>query len=110
MDIEQLDFTANLITAPQFFMFLRADSNAPLLREPLIMNSFYQQFDYRYTWKRQLTSNQLFCAFRGSLIQGATLLGKPSIDLKAIISAQEIVDEEFIDRFQKAYPKGGKNE
>lgn len=102
-DIEVLDFTANLVTSPEFFMFRESDSKAVLFREPIIMNTFYQNFEYRFWWASQRTDDQLFAAFRGSLVQGSGLIGKTSITLKAIVSATEVVDDKFIDLFKKHY-------
>jgi hypothetical protein len=50
----------------------------------------------------------LFCSFNGSLLQGAGLVGKASITLKAIISAQEVVDDTFISMFKSSYLGGRK--
>ena len=108
-DIEQLDFTTNLVNVPQFFMFKESNGDAILFREPINMNTFYQNFDYRLFWQSHRANDVLKAAFRGSLIQGAGLIGKPDITLKAIISAQEIVDEGFINKFKLSYPSGGQS-
>ena len=107
-DISELDYTANIITTPQFFTFLQSDALAVMFREPILMVKFFDQFDYRYTWSTQSGQDQLFGAFRGSLIQGANLIGKNTITLTAVISAQEIVDEEYIQLFKKSYPGSSK--
>lgn len=105
-DIAELDFTSNITTRPQFFMFLRGDSNAPLFREPIEMNKYYENFTYRFFWmSKQGEDDELRAAFRGALIQGPGLIGKSSITLKAVISAQEIIEENFIELFKTAYPK-----
>jgi hypothetical protein len=105
-DIEQLDFTSNISVSPKFYMFKESDNNAVLFREPVTMNTFYQNFDYRFFWQSHRGNDQLRAAFIGSLTQGASLIGKSSITLKAIISAQEIVDDEFIELFKLNYPGG----
>lgn len=107
-DITELDFEAAITTTPQFFTYLTGDSKAVLFREPIIMNKFYQQFDYRITFSRAKGGNQLLAAFSGILLQTANLVGKTSVTLKAIISAQEIVDDSFIKDFRdKSYPPEG---
>ena len=108
-DISELDFESNISTAPKFYTFLSADAKTVLFREPIIMNKYYQQFDYRLVWSRAKGANQLLAAFTGSILQGPALIGKLSITLKAIISAQEIVDENFNRLLRdKSYPTGGK--
>jgi hypothetical protein len=106
-DISELDFEANISTAPNFYTFLSADARTVLFREPINMNMFYQQFDYRLVWSRAKGANQLLAAFTGALLQGPSLIGKTSITLKAVISAQEIVNESFNMLLRdKGYPKG----
>lgn len=103
-DTAELDFTANIVTTPQFYTFLQSDARAVLFREPILMVKFFDQFDYRLTWKSQSTTDQLFAAFRGVLVQGGGLVGKATIQLTAVISAQEIIEESFINLFFKKYP------
>ena len=104
-DTEEFEFTTNIITIPEFYTFLLSDSQAVLFREPILMNKFYDQFAYRLTWQSQQGSDQLFAAFRGQLLQGPGLIGKNTITLKGVISAQEIVDENFIELFRAKYPE-----
>lgn len=108
-EIDEIDFESNITDAPQFYTFLTADAKAVLFREPIVMNKYYTQFDYRLVWSRARGANQLLGAFTGTLLQGPTLIGKTAITLKAIISAQEIVNEQFNELLrQKSYPSGGK--
>ena len=108
-DVSELDFTSNLTATPQFRTFLRGDSRAVLFREPIQMNMFYEQFDYRFFWASKQLEEQLLAGFVGSMIQGAALIGKNSITLKATISAQEIVDEHYIELFRANYPEPAAN-
>lgn len=109
-NIAELDFESNILSAPprvpvQFYMYLTSDSQAVLFREPIVMNKYYQQFDYRLVWSRAKGANQLLAAFTGIVAQGPTLIGKASITLKAVVSAQEIVDERFNTMLRDAsYP------
>lgn len=105
-DITDFDFSAATLTASpiQFFMFRQADAQAVLFREPIIMNKFYEQFDYRLVWTEQQTNDQLLAAFRGTIAQTPALVGKATITLKAIITAQEIVDKNYIELFKRRYP------
>jgi len=104
-DISEEDFTGAIVVNPQFLTFLQSTAQAPLFREPVQMNKFYVNFDYRLVWMTQSGQDQLFAAFRGTLLQTPALIGKNAITLKAIISAQEIADEQYIKAFKIAYPK-----
>jgi hypothetical protein len=107
-DTEELDYTANIVTTPGFNIYRLSDASTPLFRENVLMSSFLQQFDFRSCWMSKRDNDQLLGTFRGILIQGAGLLGKAAITLKAVISAQEVVDKEFISLFTNySYPKGG---
>lgn len=104
-NISELEFTGAITTTPQFYTFLTADQKAVLFREPIQMNMYYQQFDYRFVWSRAKGSNRLLAAFTGTLFQTAGLIGVQTISLKAVISAQEIVDDSFNDMLRHhSYP------
>jgi len=105
-DISPLDFSAAIVTTPAYYMFRQSDAQAVMFREPLLMPCFIDQFDYRLCWTTQQKNDQLFAAFRGTLTQTAALIGKVSITLKAIITAQEISDKNFVAAFKKHYPQG----
>lgn len=103
-DVEEFDFQAAVVTPPAFYTFLKGDANAVLFREPILMPTFLQQFDYRFFWMRSKSGNELFGGFRGAVVQSPALMGKGSIELTAIISAQEITDENFIKKFTNNHP------
>jgi len=123
-DISEIDFESNLVVTPLFYVFLKSDAGAVAFREPIQMNKYYDQFDYRFLWTRAQQNNHVNAAFSGLrlqtvpppptyieggvLMQGPALSGKLSITLKAIISAQEIVNEHFINAVRKhGYPDVG---
>lgn len=103
-DVEELDFTSNISTVPKFQMYLKSRAKVPLFREPIYMPKFLQNFDYRMAWMTRQVDDQLLASFAGVITQGASLIGKNSITLTAVISAQEIVDENFVKLFEKQYP------
>lgn len=110
-DTAELDFTSNIDPAPpvtngipEFRLFVQSDSRAVMYREPLLMNKFFDQFDYRLWWMSHQDQDALLGGFTGRLLQGGGLIGKSSVTLKAVISAQEIVDESFIDLFKAQFP------
>jgi len=107
-DIEEADFSAALDVTPQFRPSLRGSGNrAVLFREPILMPRFLQNFGYRLFWETNQTPERLLGSFRGTLTQTPALIGKTSITLTAIISAQEIKDRNYVDQFKKMYPLVG---
>lgn len=104
-DTSEFDFTANIASTPLFYTFRESDAEAVLFREPIQMNKFYEDFVYRLVWETHRVDDVLLGAFVGSLIQGPALVGKANITLKAIISAQEIVDEHYVNLFKSHYPR-----
>ena len=104
-DITEADFTSNLAVSPTFQLYFSLDPFNVLLREPFLMNKFYDQFDFRYMLLTQKDGNTLFGAFlTGTIRQGANLIGKQNITLKMVLSAQEIADQYFVEAFLKGYP------
>lgn len=113
-DIEELDFTSAIVTTPSFNAHLQSDAKAPLFRESVLMNKFYNQFDYRLWWSSQQggdnstrqSGDSLFGTWAGVLAQIPALVGKESITLKATITAQEVSDEYFVNQFRtNPYPR-----
>jgi len=104
-DIEEVDFTSNISTVPTFQMYLKSRAKSILFREPIYMVKFMQNFDYRFTWLTRQNGDQLFASFNGVLNQSANLVGKSPINLVAVVSAQEIVDEGYIKMFSDRFPK-----
>ena len=95
-DISELDFESALVTNPTFQMFRVSDGNAPLFREAITMVKYYDKMTYRLVWVPGRASDVLSADFVGQLFQTGALLGKGSITLKAVVTAQEIVDDSFI--------------
>jgi hypothetical protein len=106
---DELDFTSNLTTIPTFQMYLKSRAKAILFREPIYMPKYLQNFDYRFAWVTQRSNDTIYASFNGVLKQGSTFIGKLSVTLTAIISAQEVVDEGFVKKFRESYPAGGYN-
>lgn len=105
-DIDEGDYLSSILTIPTFQMHPLSTGKQILFREPLVIAKYFQNFDYRLAWQTQREDDQLFCTISGLLDQTAGLIGKASITLSVVLSAQEIVDDSFIDRFtQKSYPK-----
>lgn len=95
-DISVLDFESAKVTTPNFQMFRESDASAPLFREAVQMPTYLQRQQYRLVWVPGRADDVLFADFVGQLTQTPALLGKASITLTAIVTAQEIVDDNFI--------------
>lgn len=105
-DIDEGDYLSSLVTVPVFQMYLKSTGKQILFREPLVLGKYFQNFDYRLTWFTQREDDELYCSINGVLTQTANLIGKTSITISVILSAQEIVDSAYIARFtQKSYPQ-----
>lgn len=114
-DVSELDFTAAITTTPEFFTYQKSDAVTLLFREPIQMVKFLEAFDFRQTFVVKqgrpdplagagALGERILAAFTGVLVQTAALIGKTSITLTAVISAQEIVDRNFINNYRAAYP------
>lgn len=110
-DVSEFDFSANISTTPAFRVYLKSTGSAMLFREPILMSAFLRNWDYRLTWQTYqsrdsegITQDRILGGFIGALSQGPGLIGKTSITLKAIISAQEIVDTHFCNLFKAQFP------
>lgn len=111
-DIPQDAFNKSITAAsgvnsspPSFQTYLQSTARSPMFREALVMNNYYNQFDYRLFWETQREDDQLFAGFTGTLVQVSSLIGVSSVRLKAVIAAQEIISDDFIENFKQGYPK-----
>lgn len=107
-DITELDYVSDIVVIPKFQMYLKSSGKTILFREPIYMVKYFQNFDYRLCWLTQNEKDTLFAGFSGTLDQSAGTVGKDSITLTTIISAQEIVDQGFIRMFRETYPDNRK--
>jgi hypothetical protein len=106
-DIGRDDFLGAIVTTPNFQLYKQSENNVQLYRESIRMSDYFQQFDFRLAWQTQRSVDQLLGTIVGQLTQTVALIGKSSITIKAIISAQEIVDQKFTRLFRdKSYPEG----
>lgn len=104
-DVNQNHFPQSIVTPPRFYLYKESNLAAPILREPVIMPCFLENFDYRYAFFTSDPADQLLGAWTGQLEMVSDLTGKDFITLTMVISAQEIIDENYIAAFKKAYPK-----
>jgi hypothetical protein len=110
-DVDEGDYLSSITVIPTFQMYLKSTGKQILFREPLTIAKYFQNFDYRLCWITQREDDQLYASITGSLTQTAALIGKASITMSVIISAQEIVDAAYIKRFlENSYPKVGKGD
>jgi hypothetical protein len=107
-DIEENDYLPSITVTPTFQMFLKGTGKQILFREPVSIAKYFQNFDYRLCWITQREDDELFGVISGTLTQTASLIGKASITVSVVISAQEIVDQAFVKRFfNSSYPQVG---
>lgn len=104
-DIAEFDYLSSVTSNLQFNTYLQSDSKAVMFREPIRMAKYFDQFVYRLFWFPGQGDDVIFAGFTGTVFQSPSLIGKTSITAKAIISAQEIIDEEYISAFKQKYPK-----
>jgi hypothetical protein len=104
-DVNQNHFPQSIVTAPKFYLYKESNLAAPILREPVIMPCFLENFDYRFAFFTSDPDDQLLGALSGQLEMIADLTGKKFITITVVISAQEVIDENFISQFKKAYPR-----
>lgn len=110
VDVDEGDYLSNIIDIPVFQMYLLSTGKQILFREPLLISKYFQNFDYRLCWMTQREDDQLYASVNGVIQQGASLLGRAALKMSIIISAQEIVEQAFVDKFMKVqYPKGVHN-
>ena len=105
-DISEFDYTSNVTTPLEFKAYLKGDAKTPLYRQGFRMEKFFDQFDYPFFWRRHTQNDILYGTLQGAVVQGASLIGKTSITVKVIISAQEITHEGFVKDFvTNPYPQ-----
>lgn len=104
-DVNQNHFPQSIVTAPRFYLYKESNLAAPILREPVIMPCFLENFDYRLATFTARSEDQLLGAWSGQLLQIADLTGKEEITLTITISAQEIIDENYIKLFKEGFPE-----
>jgi len=105
-DIAEFDYLNAIVNTPQFQIYKTSDNGVQLFREPIRLSNYFQQFDYRLAWQTQQDNDVLTGSIVGVLNQTAGLIGKTSVTMKIVISAQEIVDERFTRLFRdKSYPE-----
>lgn len=105
-NVDEEDFLDSLTVTPAFQVYKQSENGIQLFREPIRMNAYFRQFDYRLVWLTNNDGDTLNASFAGTILQTPGLIGKASITLKAIIAAQEILDDRFIKMFRdKSYPQ-----
>ncbi len=110
MDVEPNDYQAAIATLPSFSAYLQSGSLGPALREPIVLDKYFENYPYRLHIMGALsmdkisgaagdTFNKLFGSIGGVLNQTASLVGKGSITAVIKMTAQEVTDGEFISAY-----------
>ena len=118
MDIDENDYFGAIATLPSFSMYVQSEAAAPGLREPMVLSKYLANIPYilhilggellqdAYPGQtapataQGFTHNRLLGSVGGILTQTPALLGKASLTAIIILSAQEIVSEEFVAAFK----------
>ena len=101
-DIDKNDYPAALSAPiPYLSLHLRSQGRTSLFREPFVVPSFLENFQYRQFVHITQDPEEMLGSFRGALIQTPALIGKASITLTAVLSVQEISDHEYVNRFMQ---------
>ena len=111
-DIDEMDYTvaispgsASPLCIPYLTLHLDSRGMSSLFREPFLMPKFLQNFGYKHFFEVTQTPDQLRGSFHGTLIQTPALIGKTSITLTAIMSVQEVTDQEYMKAFKIRYSR-----
>lgn len=118
MDIAQEDYHSAIATQPQFSAYVASDAAAPAFREPVALSMYFQNLPYIITMlggqfpgdsypgsvspgvQAPRNINRLLGTVTGVLNQTGNLLGKASVTAIIMLTAQEVVDEEFVSCFR----------
>lgn len=123
MDIDEGDYFGAIATQPEFSLYMLSDAAAPQFREPLALATYLKLFPYIFpifgqelmqaaqtnavatvTPNNATPFNRLLGLVKGSLNQTANLLGKGTITAIVQFTAQEIVDDTYINQFKQSRP------
>jgi hypothetical protein len=86
-------------------MFMQADANSPLLKDPIVLQDFFQDQEFKLLKEAKISPNRLSAFFRGTLNQTANLAGINEINLTMEVWVQEVTDDNFIDGLKLKYPR-----
>lgn len=112
-DVAEDDYQAATVIEPVFHLYLQSESYGPQLRNPIALPGYFSNLTYVSFFQPAVTqgdeliapSNRFLASFEGRMQQTANLIGKDSVTLTMILTAQEITDEAYIDEFVKAWRK-----
>jgi hypothetical protein len=91
--------------APKFQIYLQSDAGSQFLREPILVNRYFYQFEFKKFFLNQ-QSNAMLASITGAVIQVPALVGLAALSIVATINAVEIMDTNFIQLFTgQPYPQ-----
>jgi hypothetical protein len=102
---EAKKLSTGLTDIPTFSMFMQADANSPLLKDPIVLQDFFQDQEFKLLKEAKISPNRLSAFFRGTLNQTANLAGINEINLTMEVWVQEVTDDNFIDGLKLKYPR-----
>lgn len=109
-DIPEIDYqqalklAAGTVDIPRFNMFFVSNALSPQMRNPLILQKYMTEQEYRLIMMPKQTPNIIKANVTGVLQQTAALAGVDEINAFIEVFVQEIVDDKFIAALKKDYP------
>ena len=106
VDYQQaLQLAAGGVDIPTFRAFLQSGSSAPIFEDPIVLNNYFDEIDYRLLLLPKQIPNRLTGFFTGTLQQTAALAGYAGINFTLQMWAQVITDDNFIAGLKRDYPR-----
>lgn len=102
-DVAPEDYTAAIVTAPSFSLFLKQDAGALFFTDPIRLAQFMQNAPCEFARDPEADPNGFLGAITGKLKQIDALWGKTSITIFVTLTAQEIGDDKFNASLKKGY-------
>lgn len=107
MDCDQNDYQSAILNLPEFSAWNEADAGANALREPITLDKYFENYDYRLTLMGGQTVgssdvqqfNKLYGSVTGVVQQTVALVGKASLTAIVKFTAQEVTDTTYIAEF-----------
>jgi hypothetical protein len=110
-DIDSEDYKGAISVRPTFRLYLKSEGANPQLKQPIQLPLYMNNFPYKMALLPRVAEtngvmteeNFLMGSFSGTLFQIPSLIGKRSINLVMVLSAQEVTNDDFILKFMAQY-------
>jgi hypothetical protein len=104
-DCDEGDYMSNVVTPPTFQLYTSSALNTMIFREPIPIVLYLRNISYRMIWIVTREAEQIFGSITGVIAQGSAFIGKGNMVIGGSVTAQEIVDVNFIKALKDfSYP------